>query len=546
MKTNEENENKPNAKAPGVSSAEKTVKKMTVKPKVAPEKIDGEERLQKLLSRAGVASRRAAETLIAEGQVSVNGHGIKELGAKADPYLDKITVSGKPLQLSDAAPTVLLLHKPRGYMSTKSDPEGRPIIMDLLPKKLHKLNPVGRLDFDTSGVLLLTDDGDLLHLLTHPSHGVEKVYHARVGGQIQAETVRILETGVHISEGDENSKTKIKTAPCRVRVRAQTEKNALVEVTLREGRNRQVRKMLETMGHAVSSLRRIKFAGFEIEELPPGGYRLLLPGEIHALRKNTTRVIAKKQSRADILKEASAAIEARERRNPRPKTPAKFARPKTGSREEVEETPTRNSRSTLARPIAPSRSTYGTKNKTESSDKTRAPRRVSSYEASGQEKEVSRPYAPRDVSSGSANPRGSDSRNSESRSADSRSAAPRSSESRSSESRSSESRSSESRSSAPRSSSRTTDSRSSAPRVTSRPSIYKPGGEEKPRVASARPSTRPAAYKSASEDKHHDYSTPRDSKSPNAKPRNPPRAGSKAAKPEAPLGERIRRQWKND
>ena len=520
--------------------------------KIKVEKIEGEERLQKLLSRAGVASRRAAEALIADGQVSVNGHVVKELGAKADPLIDKITVSGKPLLLSDAAPTVVLLHKPRGYMSTKSDPEGRPIIMDLLPRKLQKLNPVGRLDFDTSGVLLLTDDGDLLHLLTHPSHGVEKVYHARVGGQVQAETVRILETGVHISEGDENSKTKIKTAPCRVRVRAQTEKNALVEVTLREGRNRQVRKMLETMGHAVSSLRRIKFAGLEIEELPPGGYRLLLPGEIHALRKNAKSVIAKKQSRAEILKEASAAIEARERRNPRPKTPAKFARPKTGSREE-EETPTRTSRSTLARPIAPSRSTYGTKNQTDTPDKTRAPRRVSAYDASGQESETPRPYSPRAASGGSAAPRNSN---------------PRNADSRTSSSRSSDARSG--------------DARSSAPRASTRPSIYKPGGEEKPRAypssrtssredsnprgaasrpasAASRPSARPSAYKPASEDKHHDYSTSRDSSSPNVRPRNAtsssrpsaPRATSSSrkpagAKPEAPLGERIRRQWKNN
>ena len=526
--------------ARGASSVEKNSsnKKAVKTEKIKVEKIEGEERLQKLLSRAGVASRRAAEALIADGQVSVNGHVVKELGAKADPLIDKITVSGKPLLLSDAAPTVVLLHKPRGYMSTKSDPEGRPIIMDLLPRKLQKLNPVGRLDFDTSGVLLLTDDGDLLHLLTHPSHGVEKVYHARVGGQIQAETVRILETGVHISEGDENSKTKIKTAPCRVRVRAQTEQNALVEVTLREGRNRQVRKMLETMGHAVSSLRRIKFAGLEIEELPPGGYRLLLPGEIHALRKGTTRAIAKKQSRAEILKEASAAIEARERRNPRPKTPAKFARPKTGSREE-EETPTRTSRSTLARPIAPSRSTYGTKNQTDTPDKTRAPRRVSAYDASGQESETPRPYSPRAASGGSPTQRNSNPRN-----ADSKTSNPRSSDARSG------------------------DARSSAPRASARPSIYKPGGEEKPRAysssrtssredstpraaasrpsSSARPSTRPTAYKPASEDKHHDYSSSRDSKSPNAKPRNPSRASSKTDKPQAPLGERIRRQWKND
>lgn len=242
---------------------------------------NNEERLQKLLSRAGVASRRAAEKLIAEGNVRVNGHVVKELGAKADPTRDRILVNGKPLNLSEAAPTVVLLHKPRNTVTTKSDPQGRATVLDLLPRKLQKLNPVGRLDFDTSGILLLTDDGDLLHLLTHPSHGVEKTYHARAGGKVLPDTIKKLEAGVFIEEDDK----RIKTAPCRVIVRAQTDNNALFEITLREGRNRQVRKMLEAVGHRVSSLRRIRFAGLELEELTPGAYRILLPGEVHALRK---------------------------------------------------------------------------------------------------------------------------------------------------------------------------------------------------------------------------------------------------------------------
>jgi len=376
-------------------------------------------------------------------------------------------------------------------MTTKNDPEGRPIVLDLLPKKLQKLNPVGRLDFDTSGVLLLTDDGDLLHLLTHPSHGVEKVYHARVGGQVKLEVVKLLEGGVYISEGDEHSKTKIKTAPCRVRVRAQTDKNALVEVTLREGRNRQVRKMLETMGHAVSSLRRIKFAGLELDELPSGGYRLLLPGEIHALRKAATRVIAKKQSRDAVLKEAAQAQEAKARRAPRPKTPTKFvsrgkssSRDADDSREEASSRSRPDKGSTPFTAEQPSRSTYGTKNQSESTFKPRAAGRVSSYEASGQEK-----------------PRA----NSSSRSA------------------------------------------SESP---------------KPRTSAPRTGARASSYKSAGEDKPHDYSSSRSASSPNARPRNPaprtsaprtptprPTASSRkptSAKPEAPLGERIRRQWKND
>lgn len=511
MKSNEKTE-----KARDASLAETPNKKNSLK-----EKISGEERLQKLMARAGIASRRAAEKLIADGQVAVNGHVTKELGAKADPLVDKITVSGRPLLISDAAPTVVLLHKPRGFMTTKNDPEGRPIVLDLLPKKLQKLNPVGRLDFDTSGVLLLTDDGDLLHLLTHPSHGVEKVYHARVGGQVKLETVKILEGGVYITEGDENSKAKIKTAPCRVRVRAQTDKNALVEVTLREGRNRQVRKMLETMGHAVSSLRRIKFAGLELEEIPSGGYRLLLPGEIHALRKAATKIIQKKQSRAEVLKEASEAIEARARRMPRPKTPAKFvSRSKKGSDDVEGPRPASISKNTLARPVQPSRSTYGTKNQTDSTGKSR-PARVSAYEASGQEKP--RPYAPRASANEGTNPRTPGAR-------------------------------------------------------TTRTSSYKPGGEEKPRAypssrassrdaanpraaasrpsAAPRASARPVTKGSSSEDKPLTYSTSRSSTSPNARPRNPTKTSesrgaaaprrSSSTKPEAPLGERIRRQWKDD
>jgi pseudouridine synthase len=248
------------------------------------------ERLQKLLSRAGVASRRAAENLIAQGRVSVNGHVVTELGAKADPLRDKIIADGKPVVFSDAAKTVVLLHKPRGTVTTKSDPEGRATVLDLLPKKLAHLNPVGRLDFNTAGVLLLTDDGDLLHLLTHPSHGVEKIYHARVGGKVSPETIRKIEAGIFIEDGER----KFKTAPCRARVCAQTENNALVEIVLREGRNRQVRKMLEAVGHRVSSLRRVKFANLELEEMPAGAYRILLPGEVHALRKIAEKSIQKK------------------------------------------------------------------------------------------------------------------------------------------------------------------------------------------------------------------------------------------------------------
>ena len=235
------------------------------------------ERVSKLIARAGVASRRAAEELIAAGRVAVNGHFITEQGVKADPKTDKITVDGTLLKFEDKAPTVVVLHKPKYTITTRDDPENRPTVFDLLPHKYANLHPVGRLDFETSGVLLLCDDGTLTHLLTHPSHGVEKIYEARVRGEVSKETLELLEKGVKLEDGV--------TAPCRARVLAQRDKNALLEITLREGRNRQVRRMLEAVSHAASSLRRVSFAGVELEGMAPGEHRELLPAEVKKLRR---------------------------------------------------------------------------------------------------------------------------------------------------------------------------------------------------------------------------------------------------------------------
>jgi 23S rRNA pseudouridine2605 synthase len=272
------------------------------------------ERLQKLIARAGIASRRAAEELIASGRVAVNGEVVKELGAKANPQTDRVTVDGKVLALEEKAATVVLLHKPRGTVTTKSDPEKRATVLDLLPRKYKTLHPVGRLDFDTSGVLLLTDDGELTHLLTHPSHGVEKVYHVRVGGQVKPETLKRLQSGVWIGEGAE----RVKTAPCRAKLIAQTENNALLEIALREGRNRQVRRMMEAVGHPVSSLRRVSFAGVGLEGLPPGVHRVLLPGEVHQLKKRVAHQLEKAQHSREITK-AAAPSKAPQKPKPKPK-----------------------------------------------------------------------------------------------------------------------------------------------------------------------------------------------------------------------------------
>lgn len=235
------------------------------------------ERVSKLIAKAGMASRRAAEEMILEGRVAINGHFITEPGVKADLAVDKVTVDGKQLRPVEREGTVILFHKPKNVMTTRDDPGGRPTVFDALPHKYHKFHPVGRLDFDTSGVLLITDDGTLTHLLTHPSHGVEKVYEARVRGEIKESALSVLRKGVQLEDG--------RTAPAKVKVVAQREKNALVEITIKEGRNRQVRRMFEAVGHPVSSLRRISFGGVKLEGLPAGEHRLLLKGEIHELRK---------------------------------------------------------------------------------------------------------------------------------------------------------------------------------------------------------------------------------------------------------------------
>jgi 23S rRNA pseudouridine2605 synthase len=243
------------------------------------------ERVSKLIAKAGIASRRAAEDLITEGRVAVNGHFVREPGVKADPSRDKIVVDGRPLVVTERETTVVLFHKPKYVMTTHDDPGNRVKVFDILPKRFAKMHSVGRLDFETTGVLLITDDGELTHLLTHPSHGFEKVYEARVRGEVTRAKIDLLQGGVVLEDG--------KTAPCRARVLAQTEKNALVELTLREGKNRQVRRMLEAIGHPVTSLRRTKFAGIELEGLPSGEFRVLLPGEVKALRKTVENGLKK-------------------------------------------------------------------------------------------------------------------------------------------------------------------------------------------------------------------------------------------------------------
>jgi len=238
-----------------------------------------QERLQKILSRAGVASRREAEGLIREGKVRLNGKVVTELGTKADPEHDEIRVSGR-LIAADQPRTYLLLHKPVGYVATTSDPEGRPTVLDLIHGLKERLYPVGRLDWDTSGLLLLTNDGDLTHRLTHPSSEVPRTYQAKVEGIPNPAVLQKLRRGVFL-EGRP-------THPAQVRLLRKGPGWAWLEITLTEGRNRQVRRMAEAVGHPVLKLCRVGLGPLELGELPAGRFRPLHAKELKQLLAITT------------------------------------------------------------------------------------------------------------------------------------------------------------------------------------------------------------------------------------------------------------------
>jgi len=239
-----------------------------------------EQRLQKLIAAAGVASRRHAEELIAAGKVTVNGEVIKELGTKADPAKDHIKVNGKLInpQLRTREKVYVLLNKPKGYLSSVSDPEGRPLVTELVPPSLGRLHPVGRLDFNTEGLLLLTNDGEFTNFVTSARNRVEKVYEVKVKG-VPAETgIQRLRRGVTLDDGT-------RTAPAKITKLHETQTNAWYEVLLHQGRNQQVRRMFELIGHPVLKLRRTRIGFLNDENLKPGRYRLLSPAEAKRLTK---------------------------------------------------------------------------------------------------------------------------------------------------------------------------------------------------------------------------------------------------------------------
>jgi pseudouridine synthase len=235
------------------------------------------ERLQKFISQAGIASRRAAEKMIQEGRVSVNGKVVTELGVKVDPLKDKVSVDGKPVKSAEKM-VYYLLNKPKGYLSTAKDDRDRKTVIDLLQDIKQRVYPVGRLDNNTEGLLLLTNDGTLMNQLLHPKYEIYKTYVVKVDRRPEEEKLDKLRAGIKLDDG--------LTAPAKVYVTGYDPLRDLttLEVTIHEGRNRQVRRMFAAIGHDVKGLKRIEFAGLTLSGLRRGQYRELTAREIEMLQ----------------------------------------------------------------------------------------------------------------------------------------------------------------------------------------------------------------------------------------------------------------------
>jgi 23S rRNA pseudouridine2605 synthase len=247
------------------------------------------ERLQKIIAAAGIASRRKAEELISSGLVQVNGTTITELGSKADPEVDHVRVNGKLLQGAQRH-TYLLLNKPKGYVTTVSDPEERPTVMDLMRGVKGRVYPVGRLDYASEGLLIMTNDGDLAHRLMKAASHVAKTYLVKVAGAPKEEAIAKLRAGVSIATDDGK---RVRTGAAAVRIVKQAT-NPWYEITLIEGRNRQIRRMFEAVGHHVEKIKRVKYGPLTLD-VPPGEFRSLTLKEIERL-KSATRGGVKKST----------------------------------------------------------------------------------------------------------------------------------------------------------------------------------------------------------------------------------------------------------
>jgi 23S rRNA pseudouridine2605 synthase len=238
------------------------------------------ERIQKVLAKAGIASRRESERMVIEGRVIVNGKVVAAPGLKVDPLRDHIKVDGK--RLGSFEPNViLLLNKPRGYLSTVRDPKGRPTVLDLLKRIKWRIYPVGRLDFDAEGLLLLTNDGNLAYRLSHPRFSIPKTYFVKVTGVPDEKKLLRLKNGVRLEDGE------AKAVSCSLL--RQKEKNSWVKVVVTEGRNRLVKRMFEAIGHPVLKLKRVVYGPIRLGDLPFGHYRTLTHGEVNKLKAESSK-----------------------------------------------------------------------------------------------------------------------------------------------------------------------------------------------------------------------------------------------------------------
>ncbi len=233
-------------------------------------------RLHKYISHAGIASRRVAERLIAEGQVTVNGNPVTELGTCIDPQKDVVEVEGKIIRPHEKR-FYVMLNKPKGIISSTADPQNRPIAPDLIQGIDARLYPVGRLDYNTEGLLLLTNDGEFAHRLMHPRFKLPKEYLVKVKGDPLKKAINLLRNGIRLEDG--------KTRPCRVTVLGDTGKNTWLSITLAEGRNRQIHRMCRAVKHPVMKIKRVGYGPLTLGDLPPGGFRLLTDKEVSDLIK---------------------------------------------------------------------------------------------------------------------------------------------------------------------------------------------------------------------------------------------------------------------
>jgi 23S rRNA pseudouridine2605 synthase len=294
-------------------------------------------RLQKILSGAGVSSRRAAEQLMRDGRVSVNGQTVLDPGVKADPEQDDVRVDGRRIKAQQTR--YILLNKPKGFVTTRSDPQRRPTVLALLEGVREYVYPVGRLDFDSEGLLLLTNDGELAARLTHPRHEVARVYEARVRGIPDARAIERLSRGIVIDDR--------RTAPSEVRLVRELHEGkydiGVLEMTIREGRNRQVRRMCEAVGHPVFALKRIRIGPLTDPKLPPGGWRELTPREVASLRRVASSLAAAHEPVASPPPSREERQPREERRRPRPR-PGQPAAKRADKRPGSNTRPARDSR----------------------------------------------------------------------------------------------------------------------------------------------------------------------------------------------------------